>query len=60
MIRNYATNGSRIDMQVGLGYEKSYISLEQGYDINLYTPTGGKNIKSIGLSSDQIILGFRV
>jgi hypothetical protein len=56
MIRNYATNGSRIDMQVGLGYEKSYISLEQGYDINLYTPTGGANTKSIGLSSDQIVL----
>ena len=56
MIRNYSTNGSRIDMQVGLGYEKSYISLEQGYDINLYTPSGGANTKSIGLSSDQIIL----
>jgi hypothetical protein len=43
-------------MQVGLGYEKSYISLEQGYDINIYTPTGGAIKKSIGLSSDQIIL----
>jgi len=56
MIRNYVTNGSRIDMQVGLGYERSYISLEQGYDINIYTPSGGSNTKSIGLSSDQIIL----
>ena len=56
MIRNYVTIGSRIDMQVGLGYEKPYISLEQGYDINLYTPSGGTNIKSIALSSDQILL----
>jgi hypothetical protein len=53
MIRNYVTNGSRIDMQLGLGYERSYISLEQGYDINIYTPSGGSNTKSIGLSSDQ-------
>jgi hypothetical protein len=33
IIRNYTTNGSGIDIQVGLGYEKSSISLEQGYDI---------------------------
>ncbi len=43
-------------MQVGLGYERSSISLEQGYDINIFTPTGGANIKTIVLSSDQIIL----
>ncbi len=42
-------------MQVGLGYVRSSISLEQGYDINIFTPTGGANIKTIGLSSDQII-----
>ena len=56
MIRNYGTNSSRIDMQVGLGYERSFISLEQGYDINLFTPTGGQNIKSIALTTDQILL----
>jgi hypothetical protein len=56
MIRNNVTTGSRIDMQVGLGTGGSYISLEQAYDINIFTPSGGTSIKSIGLSSDQIIL----
>ena len=56
MIRNYITYGSRIDMQVGLGYERSAISLEQGYDINIFTPTSGANIRAVSLSSDQILL----
>jgi hypothetical protein len=44
-IRNYVTSGSRIDMQVGLGTARSYISLEQGYDINLFTPSGGSTVR---------------
>jgi hypothetical protein len=56
MIRNNGTTNSPIDMQVGLGTARSYISLEQGYDINLFTPSGGTSVSTIALSSDQITL----
>ncbi len=56
MIRNSTTSGSRIDLQVGLGYGKSYLSMEQDYDFNLYAPSGGRRITTIALSSDQIRL----
>ena len=56
MIRNSTTSGSRIDWQVKLGYGKSFISMEQDYDINLYAPSGGIRTTTIALSSDQIRL----
>jgi hypothetical protein len=59
MIRNSTTSGSRIVIQVGLGtlgYGRSYLSLEQDYDINLFAPSGGTRITTIALSSDQIRL----
>jgi acyl-[acyl carrier protein]--UDP-N-acetylglucosamine O-acyltransferase len=40
MIRNSTTAGSRIDVQVGSGNGRSYLSLEQDYDINLFAPSG--------------------
>ncbi len=59
-IRNRTTSGSRIDLQVGLGSERSYLSLEQNYDINLCAPSGGTRVTTIALrdalSSDQIRL----
>ncbi len=45
---------SRIDLQVGLGTSRSYLSVEQGYDINLFAPSGGTRMTTIALSSDQI------
>ena len=56
MIRNSTTSSSRIDLQVGLGYGKSFISMEQDYDVNLYAPSGGATTTTIALSSDQIRL----
>jgi hypothetical protein len=56
MIRNSTTAGSRIDVQVGSGYGRSYLSLEQDYDINLFAPSGGTRMTTIALSSDQIRL----
>ncbi len=56
MMKNSITSGSRIDLQVGLGSGRSYIVLEQGFDINLYASLGGTRITSIALSSDQIRL----
>jgi hypothetical protein len=53
-IRNSTTSGSRIDVQVGLGSGRSYLSLEQDYDINLFAPSGGTRMTTIALSSDQI------
>jgi hypothetical protein len=55
-IRNNTTSGSRIDIQVGLGSGRSYLSLEQDYDINLYAPSGGTRNTTIALSSDKIRL----
>ena len=56
MIRNSTTSSSRIDLQVGLGYGKSFLSMEQDYDVNLYAPSGGTRTTTIALSSDQIRL----
>jgi hypothetical protein len=56
MIRNSSTSGSRIDLQVGLGTGRHYLSVEQGYDINLVAPSGGTRMTTIALSSDQIRL----
>ena len=56
MIRNSTTAGSRIDVQVGLGSGRSYLSLEQDYDINVFAPSGGTRMTTIALSSDQIRL----
>jgi hypothetical protein len=38
IIRNSTTSGSKVDIQVGLGSRRSYLSLEQDNDINLYFP----------------------
>ncbi len=55
-IRNSTTSGSRIDIQVGLGSGRSYLLLEQDYDINLSAPSGGTRMTTIALSSDQMRL----
>ncbi len=51
MIRNNTTTGSWIDLQVGLGYGRSYpsLSLEQDYDINLFAPSGTTRTTTIAL-----------
>jgi hypothetical protein len=36
MIRIFTTSGPRIDVQVGLDSARSYLSLEQDRDINIY------------------------
>jgi hypothetical protein len=54
MIRN--TPGSRIDIQVGLASGRSYLLLEQEYDVNLFAPSGGTRMTTIAPSSDQIRL----
>ncbi len=59
MIRNSTSSGSRIDNQVGLGSGRSYLSLEQKYDINLFSPSGGTRMTTIPLSSDQIRLNAK-
>jgi hypothetical protein len=56
MIRNSTTSGARIDLQVDLGNGRSYLSLEQDYDINLFAPSGGTRMTTIALSSYQIRL----
>ncbi len=53
MIRTSTTSGSSIDLQVGLGYGRSYLSLEQDYDINLLAPSGTARTTTIALSSDS-------
>jgi hypothetical protein len=35
---------------------RSYLSIEKGYDINIATPVSSGNIRTIGLRSDQIRL----
>ena len=55
-IRNNITTGSRIDLQTGSATTRSYISLEEGHDINISTPVNIGNVKSINLSTDNIIL----
>jgi hypothetical protein len=54
-IRNNITNGSRIDLKVGLGYNASYISMEEGYDINISTPNNVTSQSIIALSSNKHI-----
>ena len=56
VIRNSNTSGSRIDISVGLGSGRSYMSLEQYRDINLFTPSGGTVTTTIGISSDQSVI----
>ncbi len=43
-------------LQVGLGSGRTYFSLEQGYDMNIFVPSGGTRATTIPLSSDQIRL----
>jgi hypothetical protein len=53
MVRNSTKPGSRVEIQVGLGSRRSYLSLEQDYDIILFAPSGGTRVTTIVLSSDQ-------
>ena len=55
-VRNNVTTGSRIDLQVGTATTRSYLSMEEGYDINISTPIGIGNVRTIRLASDQIVL----
>jgi hypothetical protein len=54
-IRNNITNNSRIDLKVGLGYNSSYISMEEGYDLNISTPNNVLSQSIIALSSNKHI-----
>ncbi len=47
IIRNSTTSASRIDIQVSLGSGRSYLSLEQDHDINLFAPSGGTKTTTI-------------
>jgi hypothetical protein len=44
-------NGSRIDLQTGTGYARSFISMQEGYDINIATPNNASSQSVIALSS---------
>ncbi len=48
--------GSRIDLQTGAVTTRSYLSLGEGYDINICTPVGIGNVKTINLLTDNIRL----
>ena len=54
-IRKDITNNSRIDFKVGLGYNASYISIEEGFDINISTPNNALSQSIIALSSNKHI-----
>ena len=55
-VRNNITMGSRIDLQVGTATGRSYLSMEEGYDVNIATPIEIGGVKTIRLATDQIIL----
>ena len=48
-------SGSRIDLQTGLGYGASFISMEEGYDINIQTPNNATSQSIIALTSNKQI-----
>ena len=54
-IRNNITTGSRIDLQTGTGYGASYISMEEGFDINISTPYNTTSTSVISLTSNKAI-----
>ena len=54
-IRNNITTGSRIDLQTGTGYGASYISIEEGFDINISTPNNTTSTSVISLNSNKAI-----
>ena len=54
-IRNNITSGSRIDLQTGTGYGKSFISMEEGYDINISTPNNTTSLSTINLTTNNAI-----
>ncbi len=45
--------GSRVDLRVGTGYGASLISMEEGYDINLFTPFNTTSTSVINLQSNK-------
>ncbi len=70
--KNVINVGDRLDLKVGLGARQSYISMEEGYDINLtnkiggiylstINPTGnttiGLSAKTVNVSDDLIVTG---
>ena len=54
VIRNNITTGSRVDLQTGIGTNRSYLTMEQGYDINIGTPIDSGSVRTISLRSDQL------
>ena len=54
-IRNNIANGDRINLQVGLGTRASYLSMEEGYDINIVTSLYGTSQSGIRLASNKQI-----
>ncbi len=49
VVKNQGTLGSRIELQVGTASTRSYLSMEEGYGINIITPVGIGNIKTTSL-----------
>ena len=45
----------RIDLKVGLGTGASYLSMEEGYDINICTPFYSTSLSTIRLSSNNAV-----
>ena len=45
----------RIDLKVGLGNNASYVSMEEGYDINITTPLISTSLANIRLASNNYI-----
>ena len=54
VIRNNITTGSRVDLQTGIGTNRSYLTMKQGYDINIGTPIDSESVRTISLRSDQL------
>jgi hypothetical protein len=55
-IRNNVTNlGDRLELKVGTGYRSSYLSMEEGYDINIVTPLASTSQSCIRLASNKQI-----
>jgi hypothetical protein len=48
-------SGSRINLQAGTGYNSSYLSMEEGYDIKLVTPLASTSQSIIRLASNKQI-----
>jgi hypothetical protein len=54
VIRNNITTGSRVDLHTGIRTNRSYLTMEQGYDINIGTLIDNGSVRTISLRSDQL------